>query len=94
MFGNLFAARHNKPASLRAMIDPVGPHNDDALTVLNIIAWRRVVAWGNDGNYLNRPKAVSNLLTDPQCLGLTSTGHPRHPLYVKGDTSLVAWAGT
>ena len=25
------------------------------------------------------------------CLGTTKDGHPRHPLYVRGDQPLVAW---
>lgn len=91
VFANLFAARHNKPSELRGMADPIGEYNDDALIAISAIAWRTVAAWGNDGQLLNRPKAVADLLNNPVCLGFTSSGQPRHPLYVKGGTSLVAW---
>ena len=90
VFANLFAARHNKPSELRSMTDPIGQHNDDALIAISAIAWRTVAAWGNDGQLLNRSKAVANFLNNPVCLGFTSSGQPRHPLYVKNGTKLVA----
>jgi hypothetical protein len=27
-----------------------------------------------------------------QCLGMTKDGHPRHPLYVRGDAPLTAYS--
>jgi len=91
MYGNLFAARHNKPSGLREFEDRVGPHNDDALKVLSKAAWRTVAAWGGSGPLGDRPKEVARLLINPVCLGLTASGQPRHPLYVRGDTVAVPW---
>jgi hypothetical protein len=90
-FGNLFAARHNKPSGLRLMPDPVGPHNDAALSELSKFASRTVAAWGGDGELLDRPRVVAPLLVSPVCLGVTASGQPRHPLYVRGDTLVVPW---
>lgn len=36
---------------------------------------------------------VGDAVVAPQCLGLTKDGHPRHPLYVKGDAPRVPWTG-
>ena len=41
---------------------------------------------------LGRDRKVLSLLADKKdvfCLGITKDGQPRHPLYVKGDMSLV-----
>jgi hypothetical protein len=92
-FANLFAARHNTPAGLRGLADPVGPHNDAALVVLGEVAWRTVAAWGTGGRLLGRSRAVAPLLVAPVCLGVTASGEPRHPLYVPGGTAAVPWTG-
>lgn len=49
-----------------------------------------VAAWGGDGAYQERAKAVVALLSKFPlvCLGRNSDGSPRHPLYVAGDTKL------
>lgn len=48
-----------------------------------------------DGVYCSRARASSVLrMLDAQtlfCLGVTRSGDPRHPLYVRGDQGLVAW---
>jgi hypothetical protein len=40
-----------------------------------------VAAWGASVPRISR--------VDLRCLGTTKSGHPRHPLYVKGDHPLV-----
>lgn len=90
-FANLFAARHNKPSGLRRVVDPIGPHNDAALVGLSTVAYRTVAAWGVNGKLLRRWAAVAPLLVRPVCLGVTASGQPRHPLYVRGDATLVSW---
>lgn len=91
MFANLFAARHNKPSGLRATADPVGPHNDAILRELSQLARQTYVAWGADGDMLARAAAVVPLLREPHCLGVTASGQPRHPLYVRGDVATRPW---
>ena len=93
---NLFAWRSTKPQALRAVVDPVGPEN---------LAWIRIsvrrhggpllVAWGAHGELLGK-RPVREVLdaVHPEplwCLGTTKAGHPRHPLYVRGDMQPRAW---
>ena len=92
LIGNLFAARHNKPKGLSETGDPIGEHNDDALRVMTSMAVQTVVAWGNDGQRHGRAQQVAGVLRDPVCFGRTSTGQPRHPLYVRHDTPLEPWS--
>lgn len=87
--GNLFALRSTDPRALRAAPDPVGPENDEWLIRLAGAVDQVVVAWGAWGGVETsvRAAAVLPLLgTEAMCLGLTAGGHPKHPLYVAGDT--------
>ena len=49
-----------------------------------------VCAWGVHGDYLKRGDAVKQMLRERGhqlwCLGTTSSGEPRHPLYVASGT--------
>jgi len=92
IFANLFAARHNRPVDLRSTLDPVGPHNDEVLRELSAIAERTVLAWGNWGRLHGRGKDSAHLFNQPLCLGVTAKGQPRHPLYVRGNTTLERWS--
>lgn len=55
-----------------------------------------IVAWGADSRAVKRGRAVGGLLTsldiDPVCLGLSKSGAPKHPLYIKADQPLIAYA--
>lgn len=88
---NLFAHRDTNPKALRTAADPVGPANDDALRTLTAAGARTVAAWGAGGSLHHRSAAVATLLDQPQCLGTTRLGQPRHPLYVPAGTELVPW---
>ncbi len=87
---NLFAYRSTDPRILSTVADPVGPANDDALTLLTAQAFRTVAAWGVQGGRLDRSLAVRPLLPAPLCLGTTLNGEPRHPLYVSAETPAIA----
>jgi len=89
---NLFARISPSPAVLRRAADPVGPQTD---------AWIRQrlaaqpeaslwLGWGNHGAWRDRDRAVLPLLAGRPLwvLGLTASGHPRHPLYVAGTVVL------
>ena len=94
---NLFAFRATKPADMMAATDRHGPDNEGALRYMATDAWRArmpvVCAWGAQGGAA--ALAVTDLLKrcGPRlvCLGKTKDGHPRHPLYVKGDQPLVPY---
>lgn len=96
---NLFAYRATSPLTLRAARlvdhatnDPcIGPRNDGYLDALPHDE-RVVVAWGA----FPAPVRIAHVvrLLQPRrlwCLGVTASGAPRHPLYVRGDAPLVPW---
>lgn len=87
---NLFALRATDPSALRSHPDPIGPDNDEYLRSLR---GRFVVAaWGVHGALNGRGEAVRKMLGDRLAvLGLTKDGHPRHPLFVRGDTPPMTW---
>ena len=81
---NLFALRSSQPKDLYIHNNPVGPDNDywiDEITKKSKII---VVAWGNDGNLLNRDievcEKLKSLGLNLYCLGLNKNGSPKHPL--------------
>lgn len=53
-------------------------------------------AWGNIGALLERDRQVYTLIAaaaaELLCLGITKTGAPRHPLYVRADTVPAPWS--
>lgn len=88
---NLFALRATDPRDLGQHPDPVGPAND--LTLLNGVRRREltICAWGAHGSFLGRGQTVRQLIAREGLrvhhLGLTKSGHPRHPLYLPGSTT-------
>ena len=92
---NLFAFRATDPRNLKGAADPVGPENDASLT--EGAEWSDVVlcAWGGHGQLNDRAGCVTPLLQrsgKPLLhLGLTQTGHPKHPLYVAYGVQPTQW---
>lgn len=101
---NLFAFRATDPAKLRAnrnLTDEgqaafteriIGPHNDSFIDAAVRGPGPVIAAWGAGGILHDRAATVTARLWGAgiplQCLGTTSTGQPRHPLYLPGDTPL------
>lgn len=85
---NLFALRATDPQELRRHPDPVGPDNTEHLAQARHDAFT-VCAWGAHPLAVVPGRALIASLTamgvDVMCLGVTKAGHPRHPLYVRGD---------
>jgi hypothetical protein len=50
-----------------------------------------VLAWGAGGQHCPYRSKVVAMTDDPLCFGVTQSGEPRHPLYLRNDTSLVAY---
>jgi hypothetical protein len=91
---NLFAYKATYSRDLLKVANPVGEENDRFLLQAVARSSRIIAAWGTKGTLLDRDKRVLELLADWQnvyCLGTTKCGHPRHPLYMKGDTGLTAF---
>lgn len=86
---NLFAYRATDPKELKNnLIDPVGSDNDDYLISRSSKCDVIVLAWGTKGVYQKRDRTVLKLLNkySLNCLEETKSGHPKHPLYVNGET--------
>jgi hypothetical protein len=91
VMANLFAYRATNPNLLKVVADPVGPLNDEWLAQLRADTKVAVAAWGHRGEFRDRARTVSAHLGKLSCLGCTSRGAPRHPLYVRGTADLVDW---
>ena len=95
----LYAYRATKPADLPRERAAVGPENDRHIRAALRDVWITngvaVAAWGAHGK-ADRVAEVVDLAHSGRipllALGTTKGGHPRHPLYVKGDTALSPWA--
>lgn len=90
---NLFGFRATDPQDMVRARDPVGPDNDAALLTAARRCDQVVAAWGAHGVHQERARAVAQLFARHKlwCLGTTKDGHPRHPLYIKGDQPLIRW---
>ena len=84
---NLFAIRATDPRNMLAAREPIGPRNDEVIRNLTPRAALLIAAWGTKGAHLSRDRDVARItMRALACLGVTKGGHPRHPLYVRGDT--------
>jgi len=99
---NLYAVRSPAPSVLRYhsdLADPVGPGNDKWIAgvaggIADMVANVPVVAaWGASPMAAARVPRVLELLHSVPvvCLGITASGAPRHPLYVRADAPLIPW---
>ena len=87
---NLFALRSTNPKNMLAHDEPIGANNDLVLTTLAHNSALIVCAWGAQGGHMERDEHVKALLSQYElfCLGVTKTGKPRHPLYIRADKQL------
>jgi hypothetical protein len=92
---NLFALRSTDPRALLRHPDPIGRYNDAFIRQSINTGGTVVAAWGAAGVTGNRGQQVARYLKARgvalHCLGRTSEGHPRHPLYLPGDAVLEAY---
>lgn len=94
---NMFAWRATDPDALALADDPIGPENDRALFAVSQQG-PLVCAWGASVPHYwrHRPAAIVAQLRAARAelfhLGLTKDGHPRHPLYLRGDTAMTRWS--
>lgn len=84
---NLFAYRATNPKELKKAEDPVGPENNEYLKQYLDPPRLNIACWGVHGAFKDRGESVIELLgiENLSCLDVTRDGHPRHPLYLKGD---------
>lgn len=90
---NLFAYRATKPQDLRRSGYLVGPDNDQHIAETVRDAGAVCVAWGANAADLERPQIVLPLIraegVQPQCLRITRSGHPEHPLFLPANCRLM-----
>lgn len=93
---NLYGLRSTDPAALKAHPGRVGPDNDRIITENCKAPQMIVAAWGAGFPDQDRPATVAGIFAAAGCtlvcLGTTKDGHPRHPLYVRGDAMPVPYA--
>ncbi len=89
---NLFALRSTDPKALYGHYNPIGPENESHIQKAITESAFIVCAWGAHGKFENRGKKVLEQFrikkADAWHLGLTKGGQPKHPLYLKADTTL------
>jgi hypothetical protein len=94
---NLFGLRSTDPRALLHHDDPVGRHNDVFVRQAVSVSSTVVCAWGAAGVTGDRGRKVTQDLAglgvSLQCLGRTSTGQPRHPLYLPSGAVLEPYEG-
>lgn len=92
---NLYALRSTDPKALWTHDDPVGPSNDQILTILARHHRPIICAWGANAKpdrvkaFVDAAKGVGGEL---MCLGTTKDGAPRHPLYLRRDAKPQPWS--
>lgn len=91
---NLYAYRATNPEELLTVPDSVGMKNDEYL-LSNLLKHNHAIcAWGNKAKE-DRVKRFHDISRRTGiklwCLGVTKSGHPRHPLYVRSNQPLIRW---
>lgn len=95
---NLFPLRATNPADLWSTRYPErfgADSNAELQRHLRMVTGPLVAAWGAEGDSLGSDAVILTrryLGHRMVCLGLTKSGAPRHPLYVRGDAPLVPLA--
>ncbi len=95
---NLFAWRATNPREMIAACHSIGMPNNDVILREAKRCSQVICCWGVNGSYKNRAYCVVKMLADHgvdlHCLGMTRSGQPKHPLYLKKDTERVSMIGT
>lgn len=93
---NLFAYRTPNPKVLLSLMhgdDPVGDRNQFHVEKSVEDAGIIICAWGAHGGHIDQDETMLGWIgRNTHALGLTSSGKPRHPLYLRSDTVPVLYA--
>jgi len=88
---NLFAYMSTYPSELKKVKLPIGKENNKYILKSHQKSQSTVIAWGNDGDFLERDKEVLKIISNPMCLNINKSGQPTHPLYQKKDQELTSF---
>jgi hypothetical protein len=95
--GNLYGWRSTSPRALLTVSDPIGDGDDSALERIAIGCAAVLTSWGALPSRRMESRAcdVLRLLRERAKtvgnLGLTKSGQPRHPLYLRSDEPMRMW---
>jgi hypothetical protein len=89
---NLFAYRSTDPSVLKRITraEAEGPENTGHIVNACGQVSKIVCAWGAPGGAA-MPDMLVPFADRLECLGVTKSGAPRHPLYLAADTPLQRW---
>lgn len=85
---NAYAYRATDPRTLLTVSDPVGPDNDRLLRSWSRSVDTAVAAWGAKCDVGRVAAVCAAIDRDMYCLGRTTQGAPRHPLYMPKNAKL------
>lgn len=93
---NVYAYRATDPKDMfRNALDPVGPFNLNAWGLASLKTDEQtLVGWGGNAEPSRALALIRHLeqcRKTLMCLGHTAKGHPKHPLYIKGETPLIPY---
>lgn len=92
---NLFAWRATDPNELGSASNPIGPDNDASIEDAAAHSDFTICAWGAHRMAGPRAQEVLKIIRRrhglAHCLGVTKSGAPRHPLYIKTGTTPTLW---
>jgi hypothetical protein len=86
---NLFAYRETDRSQIYKVENPNGPENDFYLKRVFDDVELVICCWGNDGVLKARNKEVLEMIKEPFCLSVNSTGELAHPLYLNNSLILL-----
>ncbi|HSV84550.1 MAG TPA: DUF1643 domain-containing protein [Ramlibacter sp.] len=94
---NLYAFRATDPKDLKRASYPVGPENNEHIAAAVHDAAAVCLAWGRIAAGLERPGIVLQQLralgVRPQCLRVTRSGYPQHPLMLPSSCRMHPFEG-
>lgn len=80
---NLYAYRSRDPKALEHVLNPIGPDCDSWLITVSKVSPMKIAAWGNGMVSKGRVEKVRHLVGPLNCLEISKSGNPKHPLYLR-----------
>jgi hypothetical protein len=92
---NIFGWRATDPDELPKQADPIGPMNERIVAAAISRCDVVVCAWGANAMAARKSQYLCALIRSNKpgiyCFGMTKSGAPKHPLYVKSGTPLITF---
>jgi hypothetical protein len=89
---NLFAFVTAYPQELKKCADPLRDNNRWLEEILGGSKCEKIIfAWGSFKGAQERAKEVIKMFPGAYALHINKNGSPKHPLYIKGDTTPILY---